>query len=155
MNASGHGLEPAVLAPGSGERFAGAGGDAMLLRFETAGDDPIAVIEDMSSDAEPLPLHSHPWDELVYVLEGEMSLTCGEETRVGGPGTMATLPRGIPHTLHVTNPPARFLMITIGAPSSQFLKEVGEVYAAGPTVERLVEVARRHGVEPRWDDPDT
>jgi quercetin dioxygenase-like cupin family protein len=149
-----HGLEPAVHPPGSGERFAGAGGDEMLVRLETVDTDPLTVIEDSSSDTEPLPLHSHPWDELVYVLEGEMSLTCGEVTRIGGPGTLATLPRGIPHTLHVTRPPARFLMITVGAPSATFIREVGEVYASGANLERLVEVARRHGVEPRWEGTD-
>jgi quercetin dioxygenase-like cupin family protein len=147
----GHGLDPAVHPPGSGERFAGAGGDAILLRLETSGGDPISIVEDTSSDTEPAPLHSHPWDELVYVLEGEMSLTCGEVTRIGGPGTLASLPRGVPHTLHVTKPPARFLMITLGAPSVGFLKEVGEAYATGPTLERLLEIARRHGVEPRWE----
>jgi quercetin dioxygenase-like cupin family protein len=146
-----HGLEPAVHPPGSGERFAGAGGDAITVRLETGGPDPITVVEDASSDTEPLPPHSHPWDELVYVLDGEMSLTCGERTAVGGPGTLATLPRGVAHTLHVTKPPARFLMITLGAPSAAFLREVGRVYAEGPTLERLVEVARRHGVKPRWE----
>ena len=146
-----HGLVADVHVPGSGTRFAGAGGDSMLLRLATASGDPITVVEDTSSDSEPAPLHSHPWDELVYVLEGEMSLTCGNVTRVGGPGTLATLPRGIAHTLHVTAPPARFLMITIGAPSAAFLAEMGNAYAEGPTLERLLEVARRHGVEPRWE----
>jgi hypothetical protein len=28
---------------------------------------------------------------------------------------------------------------------------VGEAYAAGPTLERLVEIAGRHGVEPAFD----
>jgi hypothetical protein len=42
-------------------------------------------------------------------------------------------------------------MITLGAPSVGFLKEVGEAYATGPTLERLLEIARRHGVEPRWE----
>ena len=103
----------------------------MTVRLETFGDDPITIVEDETSDTEPVPLHSHPWDELVYVLEGEMSLTCGDHTQVGGPGLLATLPRGIPHTLHVTAPPARFLMITVGAPSVAFLKEVGQAYADG------------------------
>lgn len=150
-DAPGHGLVADVQAPGTGEAFAGAGGDSMLLRVVTDAGDPITVVEDTSSDTEPVPLHSHPWDELVYVLDGEMSLTCGNVTRSGGPGTLATLPRGVPHTLHVTRPPARFLMITLGAPSAPFLREVGEAYAAGPTLDRLVEIARRHGVEPRWD----
>lgn len=72
--------------PGSGERFAGAGGDAMTLRLETSGPDPITVVEDESSDMEPLLPHSHPWDELVYVLDGEMSLTCGDQTLVAALG---------------------------------------------------------------------
>jgi quercetin dioxygenase-like cupin family protein len=102
-----HGLEAGIHHAESGERFAGAGGDRIVVRFETTGEDQVTVIEDTSSDTEPAPLHSHPWDELVYVLEGEMSLTCGDSTLVGGPGTLATLPRGVPHTLHVTQPPAR------------------------------------------------
>jgi hypothetical protein len=39
-------------------------------------------------------------------------------------------------------------MITVGAPSSGFLREIGEVYAAGPTPDRLIEIALRHGVRP-------
>lgn len=145
-----HGLEPFVHLPGSGDQFTGAAGDAITVRLETLGEDPIAVVEDHTVDTEPAPLHSHPWDELVYVLEGEMSFTCGKHTQVGGPGLLATLPRGVPHTLHVTNPPARFLMITVGAPSVAFLKEIGEAYAQGPTRERLLEVAARHGVTPHF-----
>jgi mannose-6-phosphate isomerase-like protein (cupin superfamily) len=145
-----HGLEPFVHLPGSGERFVGAAGDTITVRLETLGADPITVVEDDSVDTEPAPLHSHPWDELVYVLEGEMSLTCGDRTQVGGPGLLATLPRGVPHTLHVTKPPARFLMITIGAPSAAFLREIGQAYADGPTRERLLEVAARHGVVPHF-----
>jgi quercetin dioxygenase-like cupin family protein len=146
-----HGLTPEVHPPGSGSAFDGAGGDEILIRLASEGESPITVVEDTSSDTEPAPLHSHPWDELVYVLAGEMSLTCGDDTKVGGPGTLASLPRGVPHTLHVTRPPARFLMITIGAPSAGFLREVGEAYASGPTLEGLLEIARRHGVEPRWE----
>jgi mannose-6-phosphate isomerase-like protein (cupin superfamily) len=146
----GHGLEAGVHPPESGERFAGAGGDDILVRLETSADDPVTVVEDASSDTEPVPRHSHPWDELVYVLDGEMSLTCGESMIVGGPGTLAVLPHGVPHTLHVTRPPARFLMITFGAPSAAFLREVGQTYAEGPTRERLLDVAARHGVKPHF-----
>jgi hypothetical protein len=145
-----HGLEPGVHPPGSGRRFAGAAGDEMLLRFETTSGDPITVVEDSSSDLEPAPLHSHPWDELIYVLEGEMSITAGDVTRIGGPGLLQALPRDVPHTLHVSKPPARFLMITVGAPSAGFLEEVGRIYAEGPTRERLIEVAARHGVKPHF-----
>ncbi len=81
-----HGLKPRVLLPGSGRLFPGAGSDEILLRLATDDADPITVIEDRTLDTEAAPLHSHPWDELVYVLEGEMSFTAGEETAIGGPG---------------------------------------------------------------------
>ncbi len=147
----GHGLEARVHAAGSGERIPGFGGDAILVRLETDDADPLAVIEDTSEDTEPAPPHSHPWDELIYVMEGEMSLTCGESTAIGGPGTLATLPRGVPHTLHVTRPPARFLMIMLRAPSAAFVREVGQAYAEGPTRERLIEIAALHGVTPHFE----
>jgi len=82
-----------------------------------------------------------------------MEFTVGTDTRGGGPGTLVSLPRGVPHTLRVPDGTARFLMLTAGAPSLGFLREVGEVYATGPTLERLVEVAGRHGARPAFDLP--
>jgi quercetin dioxygenase-like cupin family protein len=41
--------------------------------------------------------HSHEQEEVWQVLEGELQLTIGEETRIAGPGTVAVVP---PHTLH-------------------------------------------------------
>ena len=43
---------------------------------------------------------------------------------------------------------ARYLMVTLGARSVAFLREVGEAYAEGPTLERLIDIAARHGVRP-------
>ena len=75
-----HGLEPGVHPRGSGESFHGAGGDHIVVRVDSAGPCPLAVVEDVSDDEEWVPLHSHPWDELTYVLEGEMEFTVGDET---------------------------------------------------------------------------
>jgi hypothetical protein len=41
-------------------------------------------------------------------------------------------------------------MITVGAPAAEFLEEIGRVYAEGPTRDRLIEVALRHGVRPHF-----
>ena len=38
---------------------------------------PLTLVEDTSADREWAPLHSHPWDELTYLLEGEMEFTVG------------------------------------------------------------------------------
>ena len=147
-----HGLSARILAPGSGTPFPGAGGDAITLRLETGGTDPITWVEDETEDRDWAPRHAHPWDELTYVLEGEIEFRVGEEQGTGGPGTLVTLPAGVPHTLRVPGGRARFAMITLGAPSAGFLRDIGQAYAAGPTLERLVAIARRHGVEPAFDE---
>jgi hypothetical protein len=45
-----HGLIPAIHPSGSGETFAGAGGDRLVVRLATAGPCPITLVEDTSSD---------------------------------------------------------------------------------------------------------
>jgi quercetin dioxygenase-like cupin family protein len=39
----------------------------------------------------------HDSDEIAWVLAGEITFKIGDEVSVGGPGTCAFLPRGIPH----------------------------------------------------------
>jgi quercetin dioxygenase-like cupin family protein len=146
-----HQLPTAIVPRDSGERFGGFGGDAGEIRVATDGEDPVAVVELTSEDREWTPRHSHPWDELTYVLEGSMEFEVGEQRGVGRAGALVSLPHGVPHALRVPEGRARYLMITLGAPSVGFLREVGHAYAEGPTLERIVEIARRHGVQPSFD----
>ena len=39
-------------------------------------------------------------------------------------------------------------MVTLGAPSLGFLREIGQADAEGPTLDRLIEIAGRHGLRP-------
>jgi quercetin dioxygenase-like cupin family protein len=134
------------------EAFPGAGGDSLSLRVNGEhGKCPLAVVAGVSEDRDWAPLHSHPWDELTYVLEGDIEFRVGDTEATGNPGTIVALPRGVPHSLRVPTGPARYLMVTLGAPSITCLREVGEAYADGPTLERLVEIAGRHGVKPVAD----
>ena len=91
-----HGLVAGIHPAGSGERLPGAGGDRLLARLATAGPCPLTLVEDTSADREWAPLHSHPWDELTYVLEGEMEITVGTGTRSGGPAPWSACPGGCP-----------------------------------------------------------
>lgn len=43
------------------------------------------------------PLHSHPHEQLTYVLAGEFEFTIGEETRVVGPGDTLYKRPGVVH----------------------------------------------------------
>ncbi len=131
------------------EPFPGAGGDQLTLRVNGEGGEcPVAVVEGVSQDREWAPFHSHPWDELFYVLEGELELRVGDSHGTGKTGTIVALPRGVPHSFCVPAGRARYLMVSLGAPSVVFLQEVGQAYADGPTLDQLLEIAARHGVKP-------
>jgi Cupin domain len=111
-----NGLVAGIHPAGSGERLPGAGGDRLLARLATTGPCPITLVEDTSADREWAPLHRHPWDELTYVLKGEMAFTVGADTRSGGPNTLVSLPGVSPTPLRVPHGTARFLMLTVGRP---------------------------------------
>jgi len=44
------------------------------------------------------PEHSHPHEQVVNVVEGELELTVAGETRVIRPGTVAVIPSSVPHS---------------------------------------------------------
>jgi quercetin dioxygenase-like cupin family protein len=68
-----------------------------------------------SPGGRPIPPHVHERHvESLYVLEGELSLSAGDETVVVGEGTWVELPAGLPHGLSFASP-GRFL--TLHAPS--------------------------------------
>lgn len=45
-----------------------------------------------------VPRHQHPHEQLGIMLEGELELTLGEETRLLGPGDAYTIPPQLPHS---------------------------------------------------------
>src|SRR4051812_41723813 len=42
-----------------------------------------------------LPMHSHPHEQITFVIAGQFEFTVGEETRVLGPGMTALIPGGV------------------------------------------------------------
>ena len=114
-------------------RSRGAGGDVLSLRVDgEAGTCPLAVVEGVSEDRDWAPLHSHPWDELTYVREGEMEFKVGDDQGTGQAGAIVSLPRHVGHSLRVPQGKARYLMVTLGAPSLAFLREIGEATPRDP-----------------------
>jgi quercetin dioxygenase-like cupin family protein len=44
-----------------------------------------------------IPLHSHPHEQVTYVIAGLFQFTVGTETQVLEPGMAALIPGGVPH----------------------------------------------------------
>ncbi len=72
-----HGIASRVLAKTSG-------GNATLFAFEAG---------------QSLTEHTSPFDALVFVLEGSMTLTIGGKPVRAGAGTATRMPAGVPHAL--------------------------------------------------------
>jgi quercetin dioxygenase-like cupin family protein len=60
--------------------------------------DSIMMFEETVPPGTKSTLHlHHDSDEVAYVLSGEVTFKIGDEVTVGGPGTCAFMPRGVPH----------------------------------------------------------
>src|SRR5262249_50831620 len=102
------------------------------------------------------PLHVHyREDESFWVLEGELTMRCGDRTLQAAPGSFVFLPRGGPHTFVVdSSTPARMLtLLTPGGGEGVFIEGgrpaegPGLPPPAAPDIEKLKRVSERFGAE--------
>jgi mannose-6-phosphate isomerase-like protein (cupin superfamily) len=101
----------------------------------------------------PRHIHHHE-EEAFYLLEGEMTVRCGDREWAVGPAGFVLLPRGIPHAFVVTRGPARGLQITAPSGFERYIAELGRPAerpglpdATPPDVAALTEAGTRHGYE--------
>lgn len=115
----------------------------------------LAVLEQRFSPAGDPPRHVHAnEDEAVYLLEGELAATIGDNAPLtAGPGDLVFLPRRIPHSLHARTPYVRGLVLLTPAGFEQFFAAIGQPAPgselpepAAPDVPAVVAAAARYGV---------
>ena len=102
----------------------------------------------------PLHVH-HREDESFWVLEGELTMRCGDQTFRAGPGAFVFLPRDVPHTFVVeSDSPARMLtLLTPGGGEGVFIdggrrpEHDGLPPSAPPDIEALRRVSEYYGAE--------
>lgn len=123
----------------------GAGAYTILVSGEQTGGAYTMI--DMLVPAGGPPPHRHDFEEIFYVLEGELDITFRGEVHRVGPGHTINIPANAPHGFVVASAtPARFLCICLPAGQEEFFKLAGEVLptrTATPTVpspERLGEI---------------
>jgi len=114
------------------------------------------LVESLIAPGFSPPLHvHHREDESFYVLEGDVTMQCGEQRFRASAGAFVFLPRGVPHTFVVEGDrPARMLtLLTPGGGEGVFIdggrtpEHDGLPPAAPPNVAALKEVSARYGAE--------
>ena len=87
-------------------------------------------------------------DEVAYVLSGEISFKIGDEFTVGGPGTCAFMPRGVPHAWKNTGAETgRVLFLYTPAGAGGFFEVQLARPAGSANGPEANEMRRRHGWE--------
>jgi quercetin dioxygenase-like cupin family protein len=77
---------------------------------ETGRVEAMSLSVDVVAPGDRVPLHVHPIDEVVLVVEGVTDVTLGASTRTLQPGAIVFIPAGIPHGgVNVGDVPVRFV----------------------------------------------
>jgi quercetin dioxygenase-like cupin family protein len=118
--------KPKTLAPNEGEK------QSLLTHTitwkVTASDtnDCYAMFEVIDTAGGSAPLHSHPWEETFYILEGELEIQIGNRYETIGSGAVSHIPADTVHAFKVVSPVAIMLVIIAPAVAEAFYREAGE-----------------------------
>jgi quercetin dioxygenase-like cupin family protein len=149
------------LAAGEGRKLLLLG-DVRTVKVgggDTGGE--LTIVEQVAEPGAASALHRHPYQEVFYVLEGELEFAGVEDGErvaftVGAGGTVHAAP-GVAHGYrNAGDAPARFLAIMQPAGAEGFFEDAGvwlddegnaPVGAAPPSPEAVLSAAERHGIE--------
>ncbi len=120
--------EPVLNTEGAGESIEyGNGSRAEIVVGGPQSGGDYAVVRNRVTRGDEPPLHSHSReDEMVYVVDGEITATVGDANVDVGPGAFAVLPRGIPHTIRVNSESANLIITLVPAGVERFFVPASE-----------------------------
>ncbi len=113
---------PVLNTEGSGEFIEyGNGSRAEIAVGKTDSDGEYAVVRYHVAAGDEPPMHTHTReDEMVFVVDGRITAFIGDAQVEVGPGAVAALPRGIPHTIRVHGDSATLLLTLVPAGIERF-----------------------------------
>lgn len=139
--------KPFVLEAGEGNKFSVLDSEFTTKATGKDTNGAWAFYEIRETFAGGPPLHTHPWDEAFYILEGEVEIQTGRQTIVATPGYFINIPGETAHAFKVLSPFARFIALVSPAQASEFYEEMGRfVNTVPPDMQKFQEIADKHGV---------
>ena len=96
------------------------------------------------------PLHSHPWEETFYILEGELEVQIGNQQQFCTAGSVAHVPANAVHGFRILSPVARALLVIAPASAEAFYLEVSDRVSDLETdMETMQEICAQYGLQLR------
>jgi len=107
------------------------------------------LIEQYNEPGMEIPMHVHQnEDEVFHVLEGELEVRVGSETKVLRSGDLGFLPRGIPHSWKVVgDQKAKALLSIFPSGIEMMFKELTELPAGPPNFEKVAEICGKYNIK--------
>ena len=142
--------EPILVPPGGGEKLNIAGSPISHKVKSKDTNGVFSVMEFVTPPGKGVALHVHEReDELVYLLEGEIEVTLGDQKMKAVPGVMALLPRGIPHGFtNVGNKPSRLLDTILPGQFDNYFVELAGLFTRGePSQEQNDALSRKYRIK--------
>lgn len=134
--AAGNGKKLQVLADTVRVLASGADSGGRYEVFELAG----------PADSGPPP-HSHPWDEALFIVEGEIDAQIGGRVIRAKSGAFLLVPANTTHSFKIISPGARFIVWTSGSGASAFFEAMDrEIGFPPPSMEAVCRLAERQGI---------
>lgn len=148
-----------VLGPDDGDAYFWLGSLTLtkVMGSDTAGGLDLVDHRVPAGYAPPTHVHRDA-DEVFYLIDGRLEVTCGDDSWQVGPGSVVFLPRGVPHGFTAgPDGPARTLLINTKAGFGEVVVELGTsattLELPGPDVPlpdpaRIASVSARYGIGP-------
>jgi quercetin dioxygenase-like cupin family protein len=138
---------PKLLFPGEGKSFQMLSHifTTKISAADTNGEWIMYEVTDTAGNGAPL--HSHPWDETFYIVEGEMEVQVGNCKALAVAGTSLFVPANVAHNFKICSPTIRVLVTIAPAAAEAFYREVGEkVTSLPPDPEVFGAICEKHNV---------
>lgn len=119
-----------------------------VTTVDTNGYYALAELTDTAGSGAPL--HSHPWEETFYILEGELEVQIGNQQQICTAGSVAHVPANAVHSFKILSPVARALLLIAPASAEAFYLEVGDRISDLETdMETMQEICAKYGLQLR------
>ncbi|WP_375505425.1 cupin domain-containing protein [uncultured Nostoc sp.] len=93
-------------------------------------------------------MHTHPWEEAFYILEGELDIQVGTETILASAGFLVNIPHNAPHAFKIRSASAKFLVLISLQGAKNFYEEMGQLAdSSSLNMEKVQPVLNKYGLQ--------
>lgn len=145
-------LPAGVLRAGEGVQHGVLGTTIIFKSHSHETNGAVFMWETLTPNGALVPPHIHQVeDEYIYLVEGQLEVTLGEETYTVQPGDLVKMPRGVPHAVRSTGPGLSKALWTV-APAGK-MEKLFQALAAlpadqPPNPEKIVQIFIDHDIVP-------